>query len=121
MGIQVEFTPDLALRNIEEFKKGNRKEGECIPTDLTVGEVYNFLKKGQRLFWLSDDEEWSRGELPLCETKGGGKFSSPCASVKILEATHFLEKGDIWTKGKYKVIEVFKDDRVRFNCFKKIK
>ena len=120
MGIQVEFTPDLALRNIAEFKKGNRKKEECIPENIKEGEVYNFLKKGQRLFWLSDDEEWSKGELPLCETKGEGKFSKPLASVKILEATHFLENREIWTKGKYKIIELFKDNRVRFNCFKKI-
>jgi len=25
MGIKVEFNPDLALRNISEFKNGNRK------------------------------------------------------------------------------------------------
>ena len=34
MGIKVEFDPDLALRDYEEFIKGNRKEEECIPEKL---------------------------------------------------------------------------------------
>lgn len=121
MGIQVTFCPDLALRNIADFKKGNRKLEECIPETLKEGEIYNFLKKGQRLYWLNEDEEWSKGEMPLCETKGDEKLSLPIASIKMIEVTHFLDKNEIWTKGKYKVIEVFKDDRVRFNGFKKIK
>jgi hypothetical protein len=25
-----------------------------------------------------------------------------------------LEKGEIWTKGKYRVVEVFKDDKIHF-------
>ena len=48
MGINIEFNPDLALRNIEEFKKGGRKEKECVPEQLEVGKTYPFLKKGQR-------------------------------------------------------------------------
>ena len=63
MGIQVEFNPDLALRNFSEFEKGNRKKEECIPKNLEAGEVYNFLKLGQRNYWLF-------GEIPLLETKG---------------------------------------------------
>lgn len=120
MGIAVEFNPDLALRNIAEFKKGKRKKEECIPGNIKVGKVYSFLKKGQRLYWLSEDKTWSKGELPLCETKGEGKFSRPLASVKILEVTHFINKEEIWTKGKYKIIEVFKDDKIHFNGFKKV-
>ena len=45
MGIVVEFNPDLALRNISEFRKGKRKRDECIPANLQTGRVYNFLKK----------------------------------------------------------------------------
>jgi len=30
MGIKVEFNPDLALRNISEFKNGRRQIEECI-------------------------------------------------------------------------------------------
>jgi len=48
MGIQVEFNPDLALRNIAEYKSGKRKIEECVPNPLKKGKVYNFLKKGQR-------------------------------------------------------------------------
>ena len=48
MGIIVEFNPDLALRNISEFKKSNRKIEECIPEKLETDKQYNFLKKGQR-------------------------------------------------------------------------
>ena len=70
MGIKVEFNPDLALRNISEYKKGNRKIEECIPEILKVGKVYNFLKNDQRNYWL-------QGEIPLLETKGNEKLSRP--------------------------------------------
>ncbi|MBU2028665.1 hypothetical protein KJ761_02110 [Patescibacteria group bacterium] len=107
MGIQVEFNPDLALRNIAEYKSGKRKIAECIPKPLKRGEVYNFLKKGQRNYWFD-------GEIPLVETKGNQQLSRPLASIIILEAMHFKNKKEIFTKGKYKVIEVFKDDKIHF-------
>lgn len=103
MGIQVEFNPDLALRNISEYNKGKRKIEECVPENLKRGKIYSFLKNGQRNYWL-------QGEIPLRETKGNQNLSRPKASVIILEATHFLNKGEVWTKGKYKVVETFKDD-----------
>jgi len=107
MGIKVEFNPDLALRDFSEHEKGNRKIEECIPEQLENGKIYDFLKKDQRNYWL-------HGEIPLIETKGGEKLSRPRASVQILEATHFLDTGEIWTRGKYKVIEVFKDNEIKF-------
>lgn len=107
MGIQVEFNPDLALRKIDEHKAGRRKIEECIPESLEEGKVYDFLKKGQRNYWLD-------GEIPLVETKGNQDLSRPLASVIILEATHFLNQNEAYTKGKYKVIEVFKDDKIHF-------
>jgi hypothetical protein len=114
MGIQVEFNPDLALRNISEFKIGNRKFEECIPENLVVGNVYKFLKKGQRLYWLM-------GELPLIETTTvGGTFSKPLASVTILEVKHVLENGEAMTHGSYRVDAVFGDDKPHFNGFAKI-
>jgi hypothetical protein len=113
MGIISEYNPDLALRNISESKKGNRKVEECVPEKLQTNKIYNFLKKGQRLYWL-------HGEIPLLETKGEGKLSKPKASIIILEATHFLDKSEIYTKGKYKVIEIFDDDKIHFNGFAKI-
>lgn len=120
MGIQVEFNPDLALRNIVEYKSGKRKKEECIPNSLKKGKIYNFLKKGQRLYWLSDTEFWGKGQIPLMETKGNEKLSRPLASVKILEATHFLNKDEVWTRGKYKVIEIFTDKKIHFEALKKI-
>lgn len=114
MGIAVEFNPDLALRNISEFKNGKRKEEECIPEKLEKGKVYDFLKHGQRNYWLF-------GEVPLVETKGNQVLSRPKASVIILEATHFTENGEIFTKGKYKVVEVFNDGKIHFEGFDKIK
>lgn len=110
MGIKVEYNPDLALRNISEFHKGGRKIEECIPDNLEAGKIYPFLKKEQRLYWLY-------GEIPLIETKGGEVLSRPKASIIILEATHFLKNKEVWTKGKYKVIEVFKDDKIYFESF----
>jgi hypothetical protein len=113
MGIVVEFNPDLALRDYSEFEKGNRKEDECISRNLSVGEVYDFFKKDQRNYWLF-------GEIPLLETKGGGDLSMPLASIVILEATHYLLDGVIYTKGKYKVVEVFEKGDIKFNGFAKL-
>ena len=107
MGIQVEFNPDLALRNISEFKEGRRRQEECIPEGIEAGKTYPFLKKDQRNYWLF-------GEIPLLETKGDGVLSRPRASVIILEATHFIQDKEICTRGKYKVIEVFDDDKIHF-------
>jgi len=116
MGIQVEFNPDLALRDISEYKSGKRKKEECIPNPLKKGKIYAFLKKGQRLYWLSDDKFWHIGEMPLAKAFGDGRVSRPVASVKLLEVTHFLRNGEIYTKGKYKVIDVFdpKDQKIHF-------
>lgn len=113
MGIKVEFNPDLALRNISEFKNGNRKIEECIPEVLKEGKIYDFLKKEQRNYWL-------HGEIPLIETQGNEILSRPKASIIILEATHFLDNGEIYTKGKYKVIKIIKDGEIYFECFDKI-
>ncbi len=51
MGIQVEFNPDLALR---AFGTEGREWEECLPEELIRGEVYLFLKKGQRNYWLEE-------------------------------------------------------------------
>jgi hypothetical protein len=113
MGIAVEFNPDLALRDISEFKAGRRKIEECIPENIEDEMVYNFLKKDQRNYWL-------HGELALLETQGDGKLSDPRAGILILEVTHFIENNEVWTKGKYKVVEIFNDNEVHFNWMKKI-
>ena len=116
MGIQVEFNPDLALRNISEHKNGNRKEDECIPEKLEAGQTYSFLKSGQRNYWI-------QGQVPLIETKGNLQLSRPLAAVEILEATHFLLDGKPFTKGKYKIIEVFdpSDSKAHFDGFERLK
>ncbi len=113
MGIKVEYNPDLALRNISEFHKGNKRQEECIPEPLEVGKIYPFLKKEQRLYWIY-------GEIPLIETKGGEVLSRPKASIILLEVIHFLENNEVWTRGTYKVIEVFKDENIYFECFDRI-
>lgn len=113
MGIIVEFNPDLALRNIKELKAGRRKKEECIPENLKAGKVYNFLKKGQRNNYLS-------GEIPLLETDGK-ILSRPKASIIILKAEHFIIKNEIFTRGEYKVVEVFGDNKkIHFDGFAKI-
>jgi hypothetical protein len=113
MGIITEYNPGLALKDISEYKKGNRKIEECIPVKLQINHVYSFLKKGQRLYWF-------HGEIPLLKTKGEGNLSKPKASIIILEATHFLYKSEIYTKGKYKVIEIFNDNKIHFDGFSKV-
>jgi hypothetical protein len=116
MGIAIEFNPDLALRNYSEHKNGKRRKEECIPEKLEVGGVYEFLKNGQRNYWLE-------GELPLLETKGNQELSRPKASIIILEATHFLSNGSPCTRGKYKVMQIFdpKDKNIHFEGFNKVK
>lgn len=114
MGIQVEFNPDLALRNISEYKSGKRKIEECIPKSLKKGKVYDFLKKGQRCYWFS-------GEFPLVETQGNQNLSRPLASVEILEATHLKINGEIYTRGKYKVIAVFQGKEIHFENLTRIR
>ena len=110
MGIKVEFNPDLALRDISEYHKGNRKIEECIPEVLEEGKTYPFLKRDQRNYWL-------HGQIPLIETKGGEVLSRPKAVIVILEATHFLENGEVFTKGLYRVDKVIIDDGIYFECF----
>ena len=120
MGINVEFCPDLALR---KFGTLERKAEECLPEKLYANCVYDFLKKGQKNYWLSDDEFWSNGEMPLCETTGDERLSRPIASVKMLEVTHFLQDGEVWTKGRYKVVETFdvKDSKINFEGCKRVR
>ncbi len=113
MGIKIEFNPDLALRNISEFNSGNRKIEECIAYPLELDKTYEFLKEGQRCYWLE-------GELPLLETKGFGDLSKPKASIIILEATHIKENNKMLTKGKYKVIKIIEENEIYFNGINKI-
>ena len=57
------------------------------------------------------------------ETKGNQQLSKPVASVIILEATHFILNGKPYTKGKFKVAEVFdiNDVKIHFNGYDRIK
>ena len=112
MGIVVEYNPDLALRNISEFRQGRREKEECVPENLEPGQIHSFLKSDLRNYWLE-------GEIPLVETKGNGELSRPLASIVILESTHFLKNGKHYTRGKFKVVEAFdpKDSRVQFEGF----
>jgi hypothetical protein len=116
MGIKIEFNPDLALRikSEEEIKK--REPEEFLPEPLEEGKVYNFLKSGQRCYWL-------HGELALLRTAGNQQLSRPLASIKIEEATHFLKEGKVYTKGKYKVIKVFNenDPKIEFEWMERVK
>jgi hypothetical protein len=116
MGIQVEFNPDLALRNINHYKSGKRSLEECIPDKMEAGKVYGFLKEGQRNYWLM-------GEIPLVQTEGEGKLSKPLASIVILESTHFTKENRIYTKGRYEVKEVFdpSDKQIHFDGFSRNK
>ena len=111
--MKVEYNPDLALRNIEEYRKGNRKIEECIPDKLEENRIYEFLKEGQRNYWLE-------GEQPLLETKGSQLLSRPKASITILEITHFMKDDKIFTKGKYKIVKIFNAKDIYFEGFQKV-
>jgi hypothetical protein len=113
MGIKVEFNPDLALR---KFGASGRNIEECLPERLVAGETYPFLKEGQRNYWLE-------GEIPLVETCGNQQLTRPLASIVILEYTHFVSKKGLYTKGIYKIVEVYdiNDPRIYFEGFNKTK
>lgn len=110
MGIKVEFNPDLCLRDFSEYEAGRRQIEECLPVNLVVGEIYDFLKSEQRLYWL-------HGEIPLRETKGGEQLSKPKASVILTEMTYIVENGQIITKGKYKVIKLLENSDNYFDGY----
>ena len=114
MSINMKFAPDLVLRNFSEYKKGQKQKEECIPQDLQENQIYNFLKTGQRAYWLE-------GKQPLLEKAEDGKVSIPKASVIILEVTHFLYEDKIYTKGKYKVVKIIDKNEIYFNGCEPIK
>jgi len=113
MGIQVEFNPDLALR---EYNTIGRLEEECLPKNLKINKIHKFLKKGQRNYWLE-------GEIPLLETKGNQQLSRPLASITILNANQFRHNNKIYTKGKYFINEIYdiNDPSIHFEGLNKIK
>ncbi|MFH1358319.1 MAG: hypothetical protein ABIH37_00350 [archaeon] len=113
MSIIAEYCPELCLR---EFGFLGRESEECLPENLEINNVYKFLKKGQRHYWLM-------GEIALRKTKGNQDFSRPVASVIILEAIHYIKDGEVWTKGTYKIIETYnpEDTIVHFETTDKIK
>ncbi|MBW2997918.1 hypothetical protein KY321_00125 [Candidatus Woesearchaeota archaeon] len=115
MGIVVEFNPDLALRDYSEFENGNRSLEECLPEEMVEGEVYSFLKKGHRNYFF----EYG---IPLMETKGNGELSKPrIAEIQMIESTHFLKEGEPYTKGLYKVLEIFTNpDKIYFEGLERV-
>ena len=123
MSIAAEFSPELALRDIKEFKTKRRRREECVPENLKRNKIYKFLKTGQRIYWFNNEKFWGYGQMPLVKTDGTGKTSHPVASIKMIEATHFITKGKIYTKGKYKVIAIFNknDKKIHFNSCRRVK
>ena len=113
MGIEVEFNPDLALRNAGTE---GRKEEECVPKNIINGNRYKFLKRGQRNYWL-------KGEVPLRITEGDQRLSRPLASVLIIYVIHKKINGEIYTEGEYEIKEVFNliDTKVHFDGMERIK
>ncbi|MFA7707757.1 MAG: hypothetical protein WCX73_02300 [Candidatus Pacearchaeota archaeon] len=112
MGIQVEFNPDLALR---KFGTKGRLEDECLPRELTPLHIHNFLKEGQRNYYL-------QGEIPLVETQGNQQLSRPLASIEIIEYTNFLKDNKPYTKGRFMIHEVYNinDKTIHFEGMNKI-
>lgn len=109
----IDVNPALILRNMDEAHKGQRKPEECIPEQLQVGQSYPFLKKDQRIYWLN-------GEVPLIEKSETGQISRPLASIQIIEVTHFSENGQLFTRGLYRVTEVFSDAGIHFEGLDKV-
>ena len=110
MGIEVKFNPELALR---PFNSEGRLREECLSESLVEGKEYLVLKKGQRNFYLL-------GEVSLRQYNGK-HLSKPIASITILEATHFLQDGETWTKVKYLVNKLLNpDDPPYFDGFEPV-
>ncbi len=100
MQIKPEFESQLVLRNVREFVESKRKFEECIPENMKEGREYAFLVSGQCNYWLF-------GEFPLYEVREDGVVSeNPRALINIFEVTQFLEKGQVFTKGKYHILTV---------------
>lgn len=104
MEIKTEFESALILCNMREFVMDKRKFDECIPENLKEGREYGFLKSGQLNYWIL-------GKFPLHEKLdppvGGVTVSKdPRAIINIFEVTHFIDNGQIFTKGKYKILQV---------------
>lgn len=114
MGIEIEFNPDLCLRNIKEFQEAKKEKEECLPETLEVGITYPFLKSNQRNFYMGDVF------MPLREILGGGKLSKPIAAIEIVEATHFKKNGKVFTKGFYKVVKLLDQEKIYFDGFEPI-
>ena len=112
MGIIIEFNPDLNLR---AHGTQGKLEEECLPEKIESGNIYNFIKKGQRNFWLE-------GEVPLRETDGKQNLSRPLASITIIDAIHYMKNDNVvWTRGTYLVNEVYdiNDSRIHFEGMQK--
>jgi len=56
-------------------------------------------------------------------TEDNENLSYTLASVKILETTHFLENGECFIEGEYKVIQIFdeNDPKIHFEACKILK
>jgi hypothetical protein len=113
MGIKVEFNPDLALR---AFNTVGKSAEQCLPIKLEKDKTYPFLKEGLRNYWLDD-------EIPLLETKGNEILSRPLASIIISESTHFKKDNKFFTKGFFKVVEVFDpaSNKINFESYRRVK
>lgn len=118
MWILVEYNPDLALRDISFYEKWERKLEECIPKNLEIGKIYDFLKSGQRNYYLLQDEP-----VPLIKTEWNQILSRPYAGIRILEATHFYENGQVWTRWKYEILAIYdvNDPEIHFEWFLSVK
>ncbi|MCC2630616.1 MAG: hypothetical protein K0S38_425 [Candidatus Paceibacter sp.] len=109
----IEVNPALILREADEARQGLRKAEECIPENIQAGQSYPFLKKGLRIYWFD-------GEIPLIVKNSEGRLSRPIASIAILEVTHFVDNGNIFTRGLYKVTEIFGDQEIHFEGLEKV-
>jgi hypothetical protein len=97
------FESELALWNIREFVTDKKKFDECIPENFKEGREYNFLLEGQKFFGLF-------AKFPLVEIGGNSNgMNNTRALINIIEVTHFLDNGKLFTKGKYRILRVVSD------------
>lgn len=99
-GFAIEYNTVLALRKFGSLEK---ESPACLPEKLEIEKSYKFWKRGYRVYSLGQ-------EIPLVETDGEQRLSSPIATIEITETTQKILIGvlpqHMYTKGKYQVKKV---------------
>lgn len=102
MTTSITYNTDLALYSFSQFQFGERREEECLPADLQVGEAYPFLKMGHRNYEIG-------GLVTLLEMEPDEVLFRMRAEVEIVESFYVIEDDQSLTRGTYRVTQLITD------------